>query len=89
MGSVVFLIIHLFRLNMNGYIVRRSNSANFVSASIPNRGQLLKGENLLLQEHLLSFKSRPPFGKIYSSREANRKSQRQKNMFEYPYVLST
>ena len=38
-------------------------------------GFTLKGENLLLLEQILSYESKPQFGRAISDREANRKSQ--------------
>ena len=39
------------------------------------RGSTLTGKNLLLLKQILPFKSRPYFGRVSSSREANRKSK--------------
>ena len=39
-------------------------------------GLTLKGKNLLLLEQILSFKSKPQFGRAISDREANRKSRK-------------
>ena len=47
----------------------------FIFASLGSRGQLLNGKNLLLEEQILSFKSRPHFEGASSSGEANRKSK--------------
>ena len=39
-----------------------------------SRGFTLKGKNLLLLEQILSFKSKPQFGRAMEGRKANRKS---------------
>ena len=52
-----------------------NNSVCFI-ASLLNQGQLKRGKNLLPSEQILSFKSRPKFGRSVLSREANRKSQK-------------
>ena len=54
------------------YTLRGSNSAIFISSEW---GSTLKGMNLLLEEQIHSFMSRPPFGKVLY-RRANRKTQK-------------
>ena len=51
----------------------------------------LKGKNLLLQEQILSLKSKLPFGRVLPCREANSKSQKLfpfAKMEVYPYSLT-
>ena len=46
---------------VNAYIFMGSNSVSFIFASLLNGDQFLKKKNLLLlEEQILSFKSRPP-----------------------------
>ena len=54
------------------------------------------GANSFQEEQILSFKSRPHFGRAMSTKEANRKSRKlfpfakmAKRLGVYPYTLST
>ena len=51
----------LYRDKVKWYIFRGSNS-NFHFCLLFQWGSTLKGKNLLLEEQILSFKSRPHFG---------------------------
>ena len=68
------LVFSVKCFKVNGYTFKGSNSAILIFDSLLNGSLLLKGKNFLLQEKILSFKSRPHFWKTSSSRSANRKS---------------
>ena len=59
----------------------RSNFS-FSSSPLFIRGSTLKGKNLLQEEQILSFQSRPHFQKAMSSMEVNRKSQNFVSIFQ-------
>ena len=79
---------------MTGYTFRGRNSSFIFELPYKLRSSH-NGKNLLPSEQILSFMSRPLFGKTLSSRSANRKSQKlfpcksmgEKKIAVYPYTL--
>ena len=84
----------LHGVKVYGYTFKESNSVIHI-CFLSKVEFTLKEKNLLLFEQILSFKSKPEFGRAMSARKANRKSRKlfplenitEKNMAVYPYTL--
>ena len=59
-----------------GTLSGESNQAIFIFFLPSHWRSTLKGKNLLPREQILSIKRRPPFGRVSSLRQANRKSRK-------------